>query len=278
VREDAPQRQASGFRAPPVRVTMGHLKELVARRAAGERLTVEEERDLEAGSSALKGFSESIAGAFPSLLSPARETRSREEYEAQVKDYLAKCSRLLPAVLRSTAGERLPACVFEIVNDTDRNFPAVQVEVYVPGDVEAVRARQRASNEGRLPRPPLAYGTRQEYWWAGLEFGDPLTRSPGLRASDLGVARPSAQPSGPAVSIENGGSARLRFSPVDIRPQHAVRLPPVVLLPQQPQDPTVVMAWSATSTGAPGVVRGELVVPVCGEVWSIREAAGISGD
>jgi hypothetical protein len=67
---------------------------------------------------------------------------------------------------------------------------------------------------------------------------------------------------GPGVRIDNGGSVRLTFPPVDLRPHAVLRLPEVVLVAQTSPAMSVTASWQATSTGMDGVIEGDTLIPL----------------
>jgi hypothetical protein len=211
----------------------------------------------------LSGFARSLAFA-----ATQPEDRSEEEYEAEVLRYIEACRIRLPETMRFAAGHLLPRCQFALQNETETNFPDVELRVHVEGDVEAVRAIPRAANEGRLPHRPRTFGPRPANPYFGVPGVDIPGVHPGLVRSAVSGAYPTASP----VVIRNGGSTELRFRAVDVRPEDTVPLVPVVLLPQVPTGDTVVATWSATSKGASGKARGEITVSVTGAPWSVHDA------
>lgn len=179
-----------------------------------------------------------------------------------------RAERLVPSVLHRAAGERVTPAQIVLNNDTDENYPEVEVSLHIEGSVEAVPHSTRAANEGRLPSRPLAYGPRRaKLLPTPLQNFTDILNSPAYHGA---WSTPSITGfKGPSVRIENGGSAILTFSPVDVRPrQQNVPLAAVVLLAHMPSGAIARATWEATSTRVCGIAHGELQVPIIGEPWS----------
>jgi hypothetical protein len=255
-------------------ISFFELKELADRQGAGEHLSADEQARLETGMQSLRPGIAALAAAASKMLEWQPEKRTAPQYETEVEEYLDRCRERLPRVLRLSAGERLPPARFAICNDTDENYPQVSVLLHVPGAIEAAPVQKRASNEGRLPLPPLPYGSRRASPLGPL-LGDYARLRPAMVIPKAG---PTRQP-GLSVSIEHGGSVTLTFSPIDVRPQQQrVLLAPVVLLPQIPIESPVIATWEATSSGVRGVARGTVSLTLGTKPWSISEAIVESGD
>jgi hypothetical protein len=215
---------------------------------------------------------DTLGSATSLIYTTEPEERAPEEYTAEVDAYIEACRGRIPSVLREAAGERLTPTQFVLNNDTDENYPEVEVRLHIEGAVEAVSDRRRPANVGRLPSRPRPYGPRQV-----SRFGTPyagltgIINSPASFGAWVSPARTGS--TGPSVRIENGGSVTLTFSPVDIRPwQRNVPLATAVLLAHMPPGATARGTWEATSTGVRGIAHGDLQVPITGQPWSVADA------
>ncbi|MGC4769244.1 hypothetical protein ACLQ25_09720 [Micromonospora sp. DT44] len=204
------------------------------------------------------------------LFPQTEEDRTPEEYRSEVTKYLEKCRVALPHVLRRTAYSKLPPVQLALTNDTEENYSAVQVVVYLPGTVSAERPLMLAANEARLPKPPRPYGP---YMDSPLGRQVDIYRHSAFQGSSENVIFGNVNVTGPpGVQIDNGGSVTLTFSPVDLRPLECdVLLTPVVLLPQVPIDGSIVATWTATSKSVRGVEKGSLEIPLAIEPASISD-------
>jgi hypothetical protein len=227
--------------------------DLAQRKLDGETLTEAEQAQLDLASEGAGAALAGIARTLGKLTRWEAETRTAEQYTAQVDAYIASCRTRLPQVARLGAAEHLSPARFVVSNDTDDNFPEIVVTLHLEGDVEAVTPNRRASNEGRLPRVPDPFGPREvSRLGGGLDFARFVRPSFDYEHLMGDIGRPG-------VDIENGGSATLTFSQVDLRPgQRKVALAPVVLLAHGEPGTEVRGSWQATSSGVPGIARGDV--------------------
>jgi hypothetical protein len=144
-----------------------------------------------------------------------------------------------------------------VSNHTDRNFPKVEVELYIAAPVMALEDEEDAN---ALPPRPRLFGTPPP--------ATPIV--PGFTSAYVGrnpfaVSRvPQAAVRIPEVTIDNGASAaRLRFRPVDLRPRRQEELAAFQLLVRaELAGQTLPVNWTATSSGADGLASGSLAVEV----------------
>lgn len=238
------------------------VQELARRKEAGELLSQDEEARLAKELRSIKNMVPEISGALYRAASWKAEDRSPEDYKAEVSQYLETCRKILPRVLRSAAGEKLPEILLTVTNETIENYAEVRVVIHVPGNVEAAPVTIRAENEGRLPDPPRPYGPYQVDLFSGLGpgIGQQWMTSRSFVPHHYGIDTSATRKD---VGIRNGGSTTLTFSPVNLRPQESdVVLAPFVLLPQIPADSLITASWEATSVSVRGVARGSIVLPL----------------
>lgn len=83
---------------------------------------------------------------------------------------------------------------------------------------------------------------------------------------------PAIRPIGQGVKIDNSGSVRLTFGPLDLYPEEAARLDDVWLIASPASAGTTLVAeWSARSRDASGVMRDTLRIEVDPSVRTIGE-------
>ena len=254
-------------------LSVAELEDLEARVQAGGKLSIEEAVKLSTARESVRKASAMIAASFAGMYDTEPDQRTPEQYTAEVDAFIDACRELMPSILRKSAGEHLDPAQFVLCNDTDENYPEVEVRVHIDGSVEAVPHAKRASNEGRLPNRPRPYGpVRRRLGAATFGHLTDFLNSP-IHHGNWIVPPVAAGSKGPSVQIENSGSVTLTFTPVDLRPrQQNVPLPTAVLLAHIPSGATVRATWEATSSGVRGIARGELHVPITGEPWSVAEA------
>lgn len=180
------------------------------------------------------------------------EDRPPAQYRRQVAAYLDEAEQhLLAVLLHDQVAAGMSLLRLRLVNPTDRNWERVKVEVHVPGAVDALDP-EAVEEPPDMPRRPRRFGERAPIIAAGLGAGLTVPS----------YSFPRGGPIGGGLEIENGGSAKLRFPPIDLRPRAAVDLDPAHLLLRDPPGSRVTLAWSATCTNADGKVDGALTFRV----------------
>jgi hypothetical protein len=244
-------------------------------RPVKERRTVDIE-DLPPGSSMLNRakvlaqMSESVNAAFkayPFGVEPDR--RTREDYAKEVDEYIAKATNTMPAVvLRRTFDRGLGRVVLLVQNQTDDPVRQLQIEIYIPA--AGVMAFDYADvSHADPPKRPVMLGKAVRSRFAGLEA---------MSLSTLQIPRshylssPATRSIGRGVRIDNSGSVRLTFDPVELFPRETVDLPEVHLFaPVAHAGTALPTQWTARSRDASGVLAGTFDIDVDARVPTIDE-------
>lgn len=237
-------------------ITVEPLEALVAVAVADGAAAVQGWRDHQA-SVLLAPLGRQESEAFDSVLvrklAGTFENRSSKQYRKDVEAYLDDATPLLPAKARADALEGCdPGMRLALVNETEDNFAAVQVEVVIDDDLWAYYEKADARPE--MPGAPRLWGTNP--------LAEPLLGyNPGhLLGSMSGFYGPY---------IDNSGSARIVFQSVDLRPGTSMRLDPIYLVAGASLvGKTLVAEWTATSTSVSGIARGEIPIFVSEELVS----------
>jgi hypothetical protein len=226
-------------------MSMRDLEELERRQEAGEELTPEESAQVQAAREMLRRTMGSFLRGF--VMS---EDRSPEIYRTQVEEYLQAARQVAHiAGIRAAVRNSLAELRLAVANETDRNFPRVEIELHVPGPVLAF---EEVPDGDDLPPRPREYGTRRP---------SPLTSSllSPILPSRLGRVTTRL----PTMTIDNSASARITFSPTDLRPRRQELLPPFhLLVPASSAGQNILASWTATSTGADGMASGSMSIEV----------------
>jgi hypothetical protein len=216
---------------------------------------------VEMGQSALS------AGFAADLVKP--DTRTRQDYDAQVETYLGKAREALPGVILKRAHDkRLGFVAFSVRNETEQPIQSLLLEVVIEmAGVWAVGEWDSDLDKAELPARPIMLGK---------DTRSPLDRigyvsAPLLSRSWLDI--PSLPSRGPRVSIDNSGSTRLTFDDIDLYPEETVLLPDVFLYANANAHAgqTLTAQWSARARNLTGVTRGSLEIPVASTVPTINE-------
>ena len=173
---------------------------------------------------------------------PTFESRSPTTFQSEVESYLLEVAPLLRQKAHADAlSDRAPGMRLVLVNETDYNFAAARVDVYIDGDVWAYGAGADPSSE--MPEPPRE--------WGPIGFAVPVAGFPWTPTADL---------FGP--HIDNSGPTHIQFDDVDLRPHENIELDAIHLVCDANLAGSTIMAtWNATSTSVDGVAHGEF--PVC---------------
>jgi hypothetical protein len=234
-------------------LTLDEMESIEARLEAGETVSESERRGYGAAKSSVGAAFAALAatqnlGAMAAFSSP--EDRTEQQYRDEVDAYLDVGEALLQAAARWHEIDAGTARVqVEVTNATDRNYTSVEVEIYFPGDVRAVDPDELPDLPD-APARPRAFGSRKPTGF-GLGFG-----------SELFMPSPVVPRFRSGPVIDNGGSVRVTFPPVDLRPGDTVRLDPVHLVVPAEAGSALAGTWTATATNADGRASGELAVDV----------------
>ena len=177
------------------------------------------------------------------------ERRTEDAYEAEVEAYLGQLRTSWPSVMREAAALLMPTPEFKAVNQTDRNFRALEVRITVAGAADAVERNPNTDAPSLLdllPEAPRLWGRHS------LDFG--------LKPNPPYAAFLPVFP-GPQTSVERDGGFTLTFPPIDLRPRQTRVLERnwAVLIPVERPDP-VTAEWTATSVNADGRASGQLTM------------------
>jgi hypothetical protein len=193
--------------------------------------------------------SKALSGVFDATSLP--EDRTEEQYRSEVERYLERLAkRMREQVLREEVRTALSTVRVEIRNATDRNYVAVEVEAYIPGDVHGVDPR-RVSRAAGPPSRPRAFGTGRPHKAFDYGYGLALPSHPVIPGPV--IQRPS---------IDNGGSVRITYPAFDLRPRETVTLDPIHLITSAASGEVLRGTWTATATNADGQALGDLAVTV----------------
>ncbi|HEY6731324.1 MAG TPA: ATP-binding protein [Solirubrobacterales bacterium] len=177
---------------------------------------------------------------------PAREIRTPETYNEEVRRYLGRAQLRWQALVWEGVIElRLAVIKPAIRNLSDRNFRGVEITLTVPEAIKPfIRGGEAAKRLG-APAVPAPYGSRTAVGQiARFREVEPV------------------QFFGPSVELSNDGN-RVVFDPEDVRPHQLHRLPEVFLaVPRPLVDESVEVEWRATSTSADGDVGGVVELQV----------------
>lgn len=183
------------------------------------------------------------------------ETRTPEEFEAEVKAYIADCREVLLDVGIAGTVARTQPLLIRLSNLTEDNVPAIEVEVRFSGSVHALDD-DAVHDLAELPEPPREYGPYPMFNVNPL-FVPTLTS-------------PTAPAAGPYVVTANDGrGTTVTFANIDLRPTRSIVLPRIWVLTSTRG--TLPTQWSATSSGFPGTIEDEVQLPVRTEAVTLRE-------
>ena len=178
---------------------------------------------------------------------PVFENRSPRSFRSEVESYLLEVAPLLRQKAHADAlDDRDPGMRLTIVNETDYNFAASRVDVYIEGEVWAYGSDPNPE----MPVPPREWGYRGPF--------SAIARLPSMPTADF---------LGPL--IDNSGPAHIQFNDVDLRPRGKIELDAIHLVcDANLAGATITATWTATSTSVNGVARGEFPVAASSDIVS----------
>jgi hypothetical protein len=189
--------------------------------------------------------------AFTSAVS---EYRSVETYTKEVDKYVAELAAVLPdvllarSVLHDTGLLRL-----DVVNNTERTFTGVRVELTVPDGIEVCVWERDVNERADPPEPPVPYGegstgAHRQHIYGGILQGITQPRPFWV---------PDADSDGTITSVV--------YSDTEVRADGTHELPPIWLLLDQDAPNELQIKWEATAKEANKRLSGTIVVPVAAE-------------
>jgi hypothetical protein len=180
------------------------------------------------------------------------EKRTPDQYREEVEAYLDAASAAIGRIAADALIESgLCQVDLAVNNPTDNPFRRVEVELSIPGEGLWTAANPTGSS---LPASPRLWGDR---WVNPIES---FLRPSPFGAFDLGHIEDIGAWS---IEIDNGGSSRLAFPPVDLAPRSSQLLSEFhVIAPVHLAGSSVECAWAARSTLTRGVAEGTIVMTI----------------
>ena len=201
-----------------------------------------------------------LLGAASSPIAALGEYRSEEEYRSEVAAYGERLAEALPGVLLARSVLHSVACLrLVVVNETERTFTGVRVELTLPGGFDVCTWEHEAQDETELPRSPTPFGQ-----------GSALLRDGGLdliRPLGIPMIRPPWTPDAEVVD----GRTRVYYADKEVRAEGLSELPEVWLLLAQDAPEELAVEWQATAKEATKRLRGTITVPVARDLVTIPE-------
>ncbi|MET8012824.1 hypothetical protein ABZU86_13740 [Streptomyces sp. NPDC005271] len=196
----------------------------------------------------------------PNMMS--RDSRTPQQYRAEVDAYLEKCGRQLPSMLRRTWAQQGAPLVLQLANPSDVMLHQVEVIATVSPEYTAVLwfpPSGAASDPAKLPwpEPPAPYGSKS---LAASFYAQPkLSLGPAIAAA---AVRHRSAPKRPLIR-QSEDRLVIKFPPVDLRAHARVALDPVLLYGDGTSaEDSVAVHCAATCTNLKGRQQEILHIPV----------------
>lgn len=194
------------------------------------------------------------------------DTRTLQDYQAEVDGYIAKAVKALPGVLiRRTRRRGLGRIAVSVRNSTDDPIHKLRVELVI-----AAKGVMALSNDevpdAKFPERPIMLGQARTSVLDALRGG--------LFAPDYSslIRTPAIRSIGPRVEIDNSNSARVTFPPFDLYAETSADLEEFYLLANVAHAGTKLLAaWSVRANNMSGVIRGTIEIEVDPHVPTIEE-------
>jgi hypothetical protein len=198
------------------------------------------------------------------------DSRTREQYMAEVEKYLTKArKRMISVLLRKCYDRDLGRIKLAIRNETDDPVQDVQVELFIAA--KSARAiYDDEIPETKLPSRPVMLGRLVRDRFAGLTT---ISAMPYLNMSRY--EPPGLGSIGRRIEIDNSGSARITFDVGNLYPREAQQLDEFFLFAAYSIDPEPLSVmpgeWSAVTRNLSGVQSGSIEIPIASGVPTIDE-------
>ena len=196
-----------------------------------------------------RAYLEPLEPYLRARVQPTFESRSPTTFQCEVESYLEEISPLLRQKAHADAlSDRAPGMRLALVNETDYNFAAARVDVYIDGDVWAYGSDADPSSV--MPVPP--------HEWGPSGFSVRVAGVPSVLTSTL------CEP-----HIDNSCPTHIQFDDVDLRPYEKIDLDVIHLVCDANLAGAAITATrAATSTSVTGVARGEFLVSASSDIVS----------
>lgn len=203
-----------------------------------------------------------IGGRMAAALRAA-QAPGRQQYEAEVEEYLQKADEVLDdVVMDRIARAGISTVRLAMGNPTDRNLPAVRLTLVIQGVTNAYDAEEVEQGEAAsLPPTPQPYSPRRR-----PEF--PLLASSIFTGS---TRPPVLRPFAVDIDKDGEGLTRLVFHLGDVRPRDRVELDPFVLVAEDGSPAPIEASWTVTSTGVDAVQEGVFAFPLRARVLTLLD-------
>jgi hypothetical protein len=182
------------------------------------------------------------------------EYRSAETYTKEVDKYIAELSAALPDMLLARSVLHDAGLLrLDVVNNTERTFTGVRVELTVPDGIEVCVWERDVNKRVDPPAAPVPYGegsagAHRQHIYGGILQGIPQPRPFWV---------PDADSDGTTTSVV--------YSDTEVRADGTHELPPIWLLLDQDAPNELQIKWEATAKEANKRLSGTIVVPVAAE-------------
>jgi hypothetical protein len=200
------------------------------------------------------------AAAFAAAAAMSRDSRSYEQYEAEIDSYLAKVKQALLERATWYLARHPPAkLTMQVRNRSARNYAQVVVILSIKSAVvrgyEGGALKLIENDRPRLPKSPNPWGTPPSFTDSGA-FGLMPEVTPGPRFSVPNLAE--LRRGWRVSNIDEGVS--VEFDPYDLRPFGTIHLPAVPLVVKTTPGAVIAVEWAATATNADGIVTGRCAI------------------
>jgi hypothetical protein len=189
------------------------------------------------------------------------ETRSEDEFRAEVEAYLDIAAATLPEALDALRAHHASAHRFVVNNLGKRNYKDLEVVIHIEGAVFGVEDEVDIPDLDELAgKPPRAWGP-----WTSVGRNSPLRALDLMGTQPVLPYVPGPVSYAPRPHIENSGSVRMVFPFFDLRPGESWMLDEVLLYADETMSGETRVAWSATATNVDAVAEGETTLAISDE-------------
>lgn len=195
------------------------------------------------------------------------DRRTDEDYTEEVGHYIEAYQHALLERAWLWLWRHRPVWLhLEVVNETDGNFRALEIELYIPGDVQAWPdgvTFDDSDEEVALPTRPPILGTPKN-----VNFNiNPYIPAPNWTRA-MANLRPNVTV-GPTVRVRKTGSVTVDYGGINLRPQQTKALPLVRLLVAEEAGAVLECDWVATANNVERQVRGRVFLTVASSTFEL---------
>lgn len=186
------------------------------------------------------------------------ETRTKDEFRAEVEAWAVKAKKGLPGYLDDLRHHHASPLAVSVVNNTERNYAQLRVEIHIDGPILAYDSDldEPRSLEDLVGHRPRAWGP-----WTKSRFSNIAGLQQQWSESDLRIHMPHPG-TAPTVTITGNGETVITYPEFDLRPRYRATLDEVFLIADHRFAGMATARWIATAVNVDVLAEGSFPIQI----------------